>query len=64
MDKKYFKTLDDVKNACDKKQKVFWAHDGYKVYKDNIGQYLVTCIYNDYTTGLSATDVKKCFILN
>ena len=28
MDKKYFKTLDDVKNACDKKQKVFWAHEG------------------------------------
>lgn len=64
MNKKYFKTLDEVKNACDNKEKVFWYHEGYKVYKDSINQYLVTCIYNDYTTGLSNYDVKKCFIFN
>jgi hypothetical protein len=64
MRKQYFKTLDDVKNACDKNQEVFWANEGYKVYKDNIGQYLVTFIYNNYTTGLGNSDVKKCFTFN
>jgi len=62
MKKQYFKTINDVKNACNKKQQVFWSHDGYKVYKDNIGQYLVTCIYNGYTTGLFNADAKQCFI--
>lgn len=64
MSKKYFKTLDDVKKACNESKEVFWHHEGYKVYKDSIGQYLVTCIYNDYTTGLGNADVKKCFVFN
>lgn len=63
MSRIYFKTLDDVKKACDNKQEVYWANEGYKVYKDGIGQYLVTFIYNDYTTGLGDNCVKKCFSL-
>lgn len=50
--KKYFKTIDDIKTACNQNKKVYWVHDQYIVYKDAIGQYLVTCLNNDSTIGL------------
>ena len=47
-----FNSIKDVKIAVDNNQKVYWEHEGYVVFKDSIGQYLVKCLANDYIIGL------------
>ena len=33
--------LEEIKKAVDNGREVFWANKGYRVIKDNIGQYLI-----------------------
>ena len=47
-----FNSIKDVKIAVDNNLPVYWEHEGYIVFKDNIGQYLVKCLANDYIIGL------------
>ena len=46
-------TLDDIKAAVDAGQTVHWANTGYVVYKDRLGQYLITYVPNDSCIGLT-----------
>lgn len=53
-------TFNDIINAIENKQRVFWSNKGYevikdvikKVDKDDIVQYLIHCNINDSYTGL------------
>ena len=47
-----FNSIKDVKTAVDNNRPVFWQHEGYIVFKDSIGQYLVKCLSNDSIVGL------------
>jgi len=38
--------------AMDDGKEVRWQNDNYKLYKDNIGQYLITSQFNNYTIGI------------
>lgn len=38
--------------AMDEGKEIYWQSDNYKVYKDSIGQYLVTSRFNGFTTGI------------
>ena len=55
-------TLAEVKAAVDAGRRVYWAHDGYEVAKDRLGQYLITCLANDNVVGLTAAYVDRCFV--
>jgi len=46
-------TLAEIQKAITENKEVRWMNDGYKVYQDSIGQYLITFIENDYTIGLT-----------
>ena len=46
-------TLDDIKAAVDAGQTVHWANTGYVVYKDRLGQYLITYVPNGSCIGLT-----------
>ena len=49
-------TLAEIKKAIAENKEVRWSNDGYKVYKDNIGQYLITFTPNEHTIGLTWLD--------
>jgi hypothetical protein len=49
-------TLSEIKKAIAENKEVRWSNDGYKVYKDNIGQYLITFTPNEHTIGLTWLD--------
>lgn len=49
-------TVQEIKSAVDRGEKVYWANRGYEVIKDRIGQYLIHCTMNDYYTGLTHAD--------
>jgi hypothetical protein len=34
-------TLNEIKNALDNNENVYWANQGYQVIKDKIGHYLI-----------------------
>jgi hypothetical protein len=51
-------TLQEIKSAVDRGQSVKWANQLYDVIKDSLGQYLIICSSNQYTTGLTHTDGK------
>lgn len=55
--------LAEVKTALNAGQQVRWAHDGYHVIKDNLGQYLVTYPANGFCTGLTEQDAPDCYII-
>ena len=46
-------TLDDIKAAVDAGQTVHWANTSYIVYKDGLGQYLITYVPNGSCIGLT-----------
>ena len=46
-------TLDDIKAAVDAGQTVHWANTGYVVYKDRLGQYLISFLPNGSCIGLT-----------
>ena len=43
----------EIKAAVDGGQTVHWANVGYLVYRDNLGQYLITFFPNGSTIGLT-----------
>jgi len=49
-------TLDEIKSAVEAGQRVYWAHTGYAVVKDRIGDWLIKCIHNDSCIGLTWLD--------
>lgn len=49
-------TLDEIKNAVDAGSGVHWKTYGYRVIKDNIGQYLIQCVMNEDCIGLTHRD--------
>lgn len=49
-------TLDQIKQAIDQGQKVYWSNTSYEVIKDKIGQYLIKYKPNNYCIGLTWTD--------
>ena len=49
-------TLDEIKSAVDAGMNVRWKNDGYHVFKDRIGQYLIRFIWNDSCIGLTHTN--------
>jgi len=48
--------LSEIKQAIKDGKEVRWSNNGYKVYQDSIGQYLITFMPNDYTIGLTWLD--------
>lgn len=57
-------TLQEIKEALDNGQKVFWSNKGYEVIKDvikrpnkeDVVQYLIHCNINDTYIGLTHKD--------
>ena len=49
-------TLEEIKKAVEGGHAVYWRNKGYRVIKDNIGQWLVKCTDNDNCTGLTHRD--------
>lgn len=43
----------EIKSAVDAGQSVHWSHEGYRVHRDALGQYLITYLPNDNTIGLT-----------
>jgi hypothetical protein len=44
--------LQEIKSAVESGKVVCWGNRGYKVIKDNTGQWLVRCEWNGYCFGL------------
>ena len=64
-------TREELIGAIDSNKEVRWQNDNYKLYKDRIGQYLITSQFNDYTVGIfhrvgdgMNVDPKDCYIKN
>jgi hypothetical protein len=51
-------SLQDIKDAIENGQRVFWCNDAYEVIKDCIGQYLIRSHFSDTPNyvGLTWTD--------
>lgn len=45
-----------IRQAVDEGKTVYVGTLAYKVIKDNIGQYLIFCVLNDYCVGLTWRD--------
>lgn len=43
----------EIKFAVDAGQKVYWSHEGYRVHRDALGQYLITYLPNGSSIGLT-----------
>lgn len=52
-------TIDEIKSAVDAGNAVRWSSDIYRVHKDCINQYLITCTTNDSTIGLTNVDETR-----
>ena len=52
-------TRNEAKQAIDRGLPVIWSNDLYKCKRDNIGQYLIICTLNNYTTGLNENEGYK-----
>ena len=46
-------TLEEIKAAVDAGQSVHWANTGYRVHRDDLGQYLITFLPNSSSIGLT-----------
>jgi len=44
--------LQEIKDAVNSGQKVYWSNTGYEVVHDSLDQWLVVFTSNGYTTGL------------
>jgi hypothetical protein len=49
-------TLNEIKNTIEQGGRVYWKHEGYPVIKDGSGRYLIVCMMNQSTWGLTWTD--------
>jgi hypothetical protein len=45
-------TIQEIKTAVDKGETVFAGTTAYQVIRDNIGQYLIKCLFNNTYTAL------------
>ncbi|WP_226561686.1 hypothetical protein [Salipiger thiooxidans] len=43
----------EIKAAVDVGKSVHWANEGYRVHRDDLGQYLITFVRNGSTIGLT-----------
>ena len=43
----------EIKAAVDAGKSVHWANEGYRVHRDDLGQYLITFVPNGSTIGLT-----------
>lgn len=46
-------TIDQIKAAVDQGKTVCWVHEGYRVLRDRLGQYLVRYERNNCCWGLT-----------
>jgi hypothetical protein len=49
----YSMTIQEIKQSIDAGKTVQWASPAYRVIKDDLGQYLIKCLLNDYCIGLT-----------
>ena len=49
-------TLQEIKTAINSGKNVYWKNTNYEVMKDKIGQWLIVCMSNQYTIGLTWQD--------
>jgi hypothetical protein len=56
--KMIFETAEEIKAAVDSGKTVYVDSMAYVVIKDNIPQYLIKCMINDYCIGLTHKDGK------
>ena len=49
-------TLEEIKTALSNGKPVFWKHEGYRVIKDGLGQYMICCLNNHSCWGLTWRD--------
>lgn len=49
-------TLEEIKQAVESGDKVYWASLAYEVVKDDVGQWLIHCTLNDSYIGLTHMD--------
>ena len=49
-------TLQEIKDAVEAGKTVCYVNDGSIVIKDKLGQWLIVCIGNSYTIGLTWRD--------
>lgn len=50
--------VEEIKKAMEEGEEVCWVNKGYKVIKDEIGQYFIMCMHNEYCIGLTWRDGK------
>lgn len=43
----------EIKAAVDARKPVHWTNEGYRVHRDDLGQYLITFVRNGSTIGLT-----------
>jgi ribosomal protein L30E len=48
-------TLEEIKKAVESGKVVCWSNESYRVVKDKIGQWIITC-YHGSTIGLTKQD--------
>jgi len=49
----------EIKSAVDAGKSVHWANEGYRVHKDDLGQYLITYLPNGSTIGLTGRSDER-----
>jgi hypothetical protein len=49
-------TLAEIKSAVTAGQPVYWANKGYFVQVDRLGQWFITCGWNNHSIGLTHRD--------
>ena len=50
--------LNQIKEALNKGERVYWVNDLYEVIKDDLGQYFIKCSSNNSCVGLTHKDGK------
>lgn len=51
-----FDSAQEIKDAVDAGNNVYWANMAYRVISDNLGQYFIVCSLNDNAIGLTWMD--------
>lgn len=49
-------TLQQIREAVDQGKKVYCGNNLYRVVSDNLGQYFIVCLDNNYAIGLTWRD--------
>ena len=54
-------SYNEIMQALENGFKVYWMHNGYKVFLDN-GRLYTIYTYNEWMCGLQESEYKECFI--